>query len=217
MLVVKHRDASVRWSSFAFLANASTMVVVAWTSNTFYATHERGWVPYQADKLAVLVVALLSPEFATGVVSIAAFAGAAVVHYLRLPSALKTPDFNEPWTTVVYAVAALGLLWLQMRRRNAEWAMIRMQADKAAMERFARSAMAVRHLANTPLQTIELTRAHIQKSHPELNADLDRMGRALAGLRDLNAILRDYEEKASWTSSDESFDARVRLRMSSND
>jgi hypothetical protein len=211
VLVVGRRRTSVRWSSVAFLANAVAINVFLWVVNTRYAVDVPALVPYQPNKLGALIVAVLAPELWVGVLTILLYTGSAVVHHLLLPAALEANALGEPWASAIYGAIALALLCLQLRHRKADWAAIGLQSERAAMEQLAASAMAIRDLANTPLQTVELTTATLSRKHPGLRPEFDRIARALERMRELNAILLQYEFRVAWKNTDESFDPRERL------
>jgi hypothetical protein len=52
----------------------------------------------------------------------------------------------------------------------------------------------VRDLANTPLQTVELSVAMLRRQAPHLGSIIDRIERALDRLRLLSTTLSQYEE-----------------------
>jgi hypothetical protein len=213
-MVIARRRISVTGSSVLFLVNSIVIAAALWITDTAYAAYVPGWVPYQASKLGVLVVALLSPELWVGIVSFVLYAGSAVLHD-ALFAATRGRTFGEPWSMVIYGVFALALLWLTHRRRAAEWRAIGAEANAEGMRRLAKSTMAISDLCNTPLQTIELAAALLRRAHPGLDTELGRVDRALARLRELNAILLEYRSEAedAWSRDDEAFDARERLRQ----
>jgi hypothetical protein len=211
-LIARRRRASVLESSITFLVNIAAIVAFLWIADTHYAQAAPAWVPYQTSKLGVLVTALLAPELWVGALSIAAMAGSAIVHNQLLAPDLRARAFGEPWPMVAFGLFALALLAHQSRRRAVEGENIRMLADAAATERFARSAVAIRDLANTPLQTIELSNAVLLLEHPELEPQLERITHALGRMRELNAILREYELHVAGPLVAESFDPLERLR-----
>ena len=58
--------------------------------------------------------------------------------------------------------------------------------------------MALRDLANTPVQTLELVRQRLLTDDPQLRIQTERMGRALERLRRLNDILAPYQSAVVW-------------------
>ena len=71
-------------------------------------------------------------------------------------------------------------------------------SEKVALERVARVSMALRDLANTPVQTLELVRQRLLTDDPQLSVQTERMGRALERLRRLNDLLAPYQSAVVW-------------------
>jgi hypothetical protein len=77
----------------------------------------------------------------------------------------------------------------------------------------ARAFLAVRDLANTPLQTITSATAALRAQLPEAQrATLDRIDRALAQLHELAAVLREHEQHMDWKPGEEAIDSLQHLR-----
>jgi hypothetical protein len=74
------------------------------------------------------------------------------------------------------------------------------------IEELARMSLAVRDLANTPLQTLELTLELLRRSDADPTI-VERLSRSLQRLRRLNELLASYEQDVVWTARQESFDA----------
>jgi hypothetical protein len=82
------------------------------------------------------------------------------------------------------------------------------------MQASARKFLAVKDMANTPLQTIEANVALLARI-PGARAYADRIGRALEPLRAWQRILVDESSRLTWTPNDESFDALAVLNKES--
>ena len=113
---------STRASSLAFLLNSLTVAVFLWIANSYFAARAVHWVPYQANKLAVLVVVLLSPKLWVGGVSIALYAGGTLVTLSAPRSLQQGRAGQEPGAMVAYSLFAAVSFGHQDRRRSAEWA-----------------------------------------------------------------------------------------------
>jgi hypothetical protein len=111
----------------------------------------------------------------------------------------------------VFGAFGLAFLYTQLRGRTMQVEVIRARAEAAALERLAESLLAVRDLANTPLQTIGASAAVLRKKHPELAGTLDRIDRALERLHELSRILERDETSVDWSRRHEAFDAHQRL------
>jgi hypothetical protein len=175
-------------SSSAFLVNTVAITAMLWVTDTSYATTAH-WVPYQSTKLGALTVALLAPELWAGVLSLLAFIGSALLHYHWLPPNLRANVFGEPGSTVAFGVFAMAVYAAQLSRHRLDRDRLKARADADSLERLNMSYSAIRDLANTPLQTIELSVALLRKQHPDLAARLQPIDRSLAQLQKLNQIL----------------------------
>jgi len=164
------------------------------------------WIPFHGPKLAVLGVALLAPSLWLGCTLIALFAvETGVLAVLFNVAGRSDVVSGEPWITLVYALIALGLLIDRVRRQRTEEAAVRAQARADEMARLARVALAVRDLANTPLQTLH-SNVVLLRRHPDDERAMARINRAILRLSELNRVLARWDVSARWERGDESFD-----------
>jgi hypothetical protein len=214
LLLQRHRPTR-GGAAAAFLVNTASIVAMLCFCNARWATLGAHWAPFQANKLGALTVALLTPELAVGVVSIAAYAGAAVIQFALLePSLRASLARGEPMVTCIFAAFGVVMLVMSARRFALERRIVEQQREAAALEELARAFLAVRDFANTPLQTIESAAAVARMLHPEARPQLDQIERALARLRKLNQLLSRHEAHVRWREGDESFDAATQLEDS---
>jgi type III secretory pathway component EscS len=207
-LLVLGPKSSLRDSTLAFLANMVAVAVFLWIANTAYARAVGPRFHYESTKLATLGTAFLAPSIWSGILTIAALAGAALVHVHTLPADLRANLYAEPFALAVYGGFGIALLTFCHKRRCFEWAMVRAQVEAAAMERLARTAMAIGDLANTPLQTIDLAVELLKRDVGDRARHYRRIDRALLRLRDLNAILARHEARLHPPRAFAGFDAR---------
>jgi hypothetical protein len=178
-----------------------------WFSNEQYAAEASRWVPFQANKLGVLTVGLLTPELWVGLASIAAYALSAVVQWqLFDPEVHARAAVGEPIAMLAYTLFGVGVLIQASRRFRMEQDLLRVQHEAASLERLARTLLAVRDYANTPLQTLVMTTELLSAKHPELSTELQLQERALNRLRRLSTLLAPYESQVQWTKGDASLD-----------
>jgi hypothetical protein len=202
------------WLSLvAFAATLAPFLVTFWFADQRLETIGHPWVPFLRHKLAAFVIALLAPgEVLVGGVMIVLIAAATVAEYyvgeLRFSQYMPR---EEPWFTVIICFVALVLLVHRVHRFGVERQLIRAQSDAARVRQVARLSLAVRDLANTPLQTLEIGIALLRRgvNTPELE---ERMARALDRLRELNRVMSGYEGDTTWQKEDESFDPLNVLR-----
>jgi hypothetical protein len=207
LLVVRRHTVTVRFASRAFVVNSAAVVVMLWIVHPYLA-HTVGFSPFLATKLGAVASGFLAPSRWSGVIAIVGFAGSASVQHL-----LFDPErtAGEPWTTLVYGAAGLALLFHLQHMRRMEREMVHARVEQRALEDLARRLMAMRDLANTPLQTIELTVGNLRERAPEHAAALDRIERALERLRGIRGFLSGLEDGERWSSGAESFDVRQQL------
>jgi len=212
-LFVRREHPSVRAGNAVFLVNAALIISTLWLTNIAYAHSGRIWVPFEANKLGMITVAMIAPELWVGLVGIAAYAGAVYVQMATIDAASRTHfALAEPWATTVIALFSTVFLFHHLRRTALERELARVKAEAAAMQRAARFVVAVRDLSNTPLQTIALATALAKDRHPDLEPILARVERSLTRLSELDQLLREEERRAHWTRDQESFDAADTLR-----
>ncbi len=207
---------TVHGASFAFLANSALVAIGLWFSNEQYASQASHWVPFQANKLGVLTVGLLTPELWVGLSSIAAYALTAIVQwYMFGPEVHARAAVGEPIAMLAYTLFGVGVLIQASRGFRIEQNLLRVQHEAASLERLARTLLAVRDYANTPLQTLVMTTELLSARHPELAPELRLQERALQRLRRLSALLTPYESQVQWTDSDASVDLERMLSQDS--
>jgi hypothetical protein len=198
-----------REASLAFLAVTCVVATGLWLSNMQFAEQAERWVPFQANKLGVLTVALLTPELGVGLLSIAIYTGSALLQWQLFDQATRArAAVGEPWAMIAYATFALVLLVQAVRRFGLERALVQSRRDAAALEQRARTLLAIRDFANTPLQTLESVVDLIALRHPAQAGEIEPARRALERLRQLNRILSEHDSRIEWRPGDESLDLR---------
>jgi hypothetical protein len=185
-LVAARRRPDLRLGAAAFLLNAASVSVALWLSHPDDQASGQIWRPFEANRLGALTVALLSPGRAIGLLAIVGYVAAVLVQYHLLPhSARQQLPMEEPWATIVYGIFAVVLLNYRLRGLALARDVARRCAEAAALERLAQASLALRDLANTPLQTLGLSLAILRARQPALAPVLDRMERALHRLQAL--------------------------------
>jgi len=207
------RDRTTRLeAAVLFSINTAAIVVMLWIDNTHWVTLGPRWAPFQANKLGAITVGLLTPEIAVGVASIVAYAGSAIVQWMLWGAAERAVlARGEPVPTCIFAAFGLVLLVFAARRYALERRLVAEAKEAAALEELARTLLAVRDFANTPLQTIEAAMTLARLKHPEAHEPLARIEHALERLRGLNRVLAHHEQHIRWEKGAESFDALEEL------
>jgi hypothetical protein len=196
-LYARRKQPSLLLGSLAFTVSNAVVLAALWGTDTRLA-HSAHWDPFDAQKLGALTVAMLAPPSAwVGVLNIAGFTLAPMVEVFSWPHAVRAALPPEvPFASIAYGVFAIGVLALQLRRLAREYREAQHQAQAATTQRFATMVLALRDLANSPLQTIELTLARLRAGgdpHPEATA---RLHRACGKLIQIARVLEDADSDA---------------------
>jgi hypothetical protein len=191
---------SRRRSAAIFLLVLVPTVVMTWLVDDARAAHSASWVPYEPNKLSALTLAIIAPPgWSTGIVGILMFVGSALVHHFTWADAIRPRiSAGEPMGIIAYGVFALVVLGFKQRGNSLRGELENARAEKVAIERVARVSMALRDLANTPVQTLELVRQKLLTRDPQITVQTERMGRALERLERLNDILGPYQSAVVW-------------------
>jgi hypothetical protein len=207
VLIARRRDPTIRLSSAIFILNNAVIIWALWITAGVYATAPERWIPFQANKLGTLAAAVLAPGLATGIATIAGYAGMAIVRYLTLPADLqhRLPT-GEPWVIVIHFVFASAMLVYRVHSISLARRVLRMRTEAIATQRLARAFLALRDFTNTPLQTIELATALARRRCAEVTPLFDRIQRSLDRLFRLNHAFTAYDAQVEWTDEDTSPD-----------
>lgn len=209
ILLIRRQSATVRLGSAVFMVNTAVLLVGLWITSGYWAASGSAWTPFQANKLGALAVAMLAPQLAVGLVSIAGFTAIALGKFYFLdPEIQRGFPVGEPWLILIYALFAGVLLAYRVRGLAIEREMLRVQAEAAASDRLARTFLRLSDYANTPIQTIafatELLRA---RNRDDLMPVLDRLTRAVERLRELSEALTRHQKAHHWSPGEESLDS----------
>jgi hypothetical protein len=208
VVVVWRRRPSVRLGSIIYLLNSSAVVMALSFTSGAYAESGRPWVPFQADKLGMLTSALLAPEGWVAVLSISAHTGSCLIRLATFSAAARSRMvIGEPSATLVIAIFALVLLAYRLKTLALEREIARAHAEVTTTHALMKVLLAVRDLANSPLQTIAFAAMTTRQRHPDLEPVMRLVDRALDRLRELDERLRQHEGAVDWSRTDESFDA----------
>jgi hypothetical protein len=179
--------------TFGFCAINAAILAALWRTDARLIYTLRSWTPFEAQRLGALTVALLTPPRAwVGVANIAAFTLVPIVEVAAWDSGVRgTLSPAAPFASLTYGLFACGLLALQLRRLAVEQRDAQRLARGAAVERFAGLLLAVRDLANTPLQIIELTVARVGRGETLDARATERLRRACERLIAIAHILEE--------------------------
>jgi hypothetical protein len=213
-LVARRQRPTTRIGSAAFLLMTASLLVAIWVTQSRLVARGLPWQPFQGEKLGAVGVALIAPaEPWVGATCILSYGVTAVAQYFTFPDAVRARlPVGEPGMTVLYALIAIGVLAQRVHAARSEQRRLAAEAEAAAIEQLARAVIALRDLANTPLQTLELAVGLLRRQHPEATALTGPMERALVRLRELNRLAAAHESGVRWRPGEESFDPLAQLQ-----
>jgi hypothetical protein len=91
------------------------------------------------------------------------------------------------------------------------------ESEARALQRLARMALAVKDMANTPLQTLESSVDMLERDLvPAQKNSLARIRRSARRLRQLDRMLDPYVAQVHWSNEDESFDPLAVIERTGN-
>jgi hypothetical protein len=208
-MIVHRRPPRVAAGNAIFLLSLVPTAVMVWLIDTGRAAEGLRWVPYEPTKLSAVYLALIAPPTLwVGATAILMFIGSGFAHHVVLGDAIRGRMASvEPWGLIAYGAFALVLLLFQHRRHVLQLELEHERSERLALEKIADVALALRDLANTPTQTIELIRHELSR-HDERTAVLaQHMRRSLDQLVRLSELLSRYAHAVTWTRRPTSFDA----------
>jgi hypothetical protein len=204
-LVIRRETVSQAFLTAIMLVVVVPLFVVVWMAQAERTSAGLVWSLFLGEKVVVLAI----PELALqplwlGFVLIVGFVLETVIQTAGLRGSL-TP--GEPWMTMAVGGVAMLLLLHRMQRLAAERAAARSLGHAEALARLTRTLLAIRDLANTPLQTLEWSAKLLRAPNVDVARVAARMDRALERLRTLRTLLDRYEPELAWQDGDESLDS----------
>jgi hypothetical protein len=160
------------------------------------------------ENVVSLLLAALTPPSATfTILLICAFTlqGIALYSVGGIPI-VRAAENLQPWTSALIGLSAVGLALYRAHRQREEVRLIVARERATALERLTRSFLAIRDIANTPLQTLEVSLSLLTARHPEDRDLASTMQRSVVRLRDLNHVLASEAPELVGTAGEESFD-----------
>jgi hypothetical protein len=157
---------------------------------------------------SVVWAVVAPPNVAVSAAVIVAFSSQSLILFWWGGIPLDRPITRmEPWTTLFVGFGSLLLAFYRAHRQRGEVRMIVAAERATALAQLARAFLAVRDLANTPLQTIEVALALLSERYPAAGELTIKIEHSLIRLRDLNEVLANKAAETEWRSGDESFDS----------
>lgn len=171
----------------AFLAVVAS-AIVAMTVNQHLLAESRRLFPFMGHKAMLVAIALIARSRSLGLIAIGAVTLAGTLQALASGGTTAAVG-SEPLLTCLFAVIAVVMLLLRSRGHSAERALVLARADTTAAQHLASTFLAIRDLANTPLQTLVLAIGVLERRHGTESELVGGMKRALEQLQRLNEVL----------------------------
>jgi hypothetical protein len=179
-------------SDAAFLLIALMYLPIFWLAEFQGAALGLLREPLLGHKIVILGMALLAPSSLwLGAGLIAGFA----VHGAVLLAALRAEGYRlvgmdaEPWVTGLFGAVSIAYLVSRATRRAMMQRLAHMRAEALANQRLAQLFLDLRDRANTPLQTLEMGTALLERRLPVERQVLAALRAAVARLREISATL----------------------------
>jgi hypothetical protein len=203
--------ATVRLAASIFLLNNVGIVSSLWVTSGYYSQGLASWMPFQANKLGALIVAVIAPDLLAGLLSIGLFIGTALARAWTLSAAASLAPLLaiEVWTLLIFGIFGAVLLVYRTRSDHLRDDLVDTQAKSQALGAVAQRLLAISDLANTPLQILELNVPLLKDAKP--GESLLRVERAVGTLRRWHRLLDREAAQLTWSSEEESFDAQAVL------
>ncbi|MGZ3449933.1 MAG: hypothetical protein ACXVEF_10075 [Polyangiales bacterium] len=200
-----------RLAAIVFVVNAACLSFAMFMRDPLYARVPH-WVPFQEAKLACIAAALLAPGIWSAFAGIGVHLASTLLVVATLDPRVRATIAFEPTGSIAFAIVGGVIAFHRQRRLALERDVTAAYADVRAADRLARTILAVRDLANTPIQTIELCSELLRLQGTQAPPSVyDRLARATERLRALSRLLLEYEEAMDWQSADTALDAEAVL------
>jgi hypothetical protein len=160
-----------------------------WLSESTAAASGRPWSPFVGHKLVLSCIAILIPGppwFGGLMLALFGIEEVALWRTLGL-SERAMVAVDEPWASIAHFVVVVVLYGYRVLHWRLERERAQEHAEAEAFQAKARAFLAARDLANTPIQSLVIGVALLERRTP-LDPVLKGMRGALARLRTLNSL-----------------------------
>ncbi len=181
-------------ATLLFALNLVPVYAALWISEAVLASRGTLWVPFQPHGLSSLTIAILTPPIRrVGVPTILLPAILAALQFETFSGdqqALLPPNsLYEPWVSAIFAEV---LYFYKLHTfRIADFAAAR-ETEAQLMRKTTRTILAIKDLANSPIQSLTVDAEILKELHPEDSPVARRIGKSAFQLRQLNRILDEY-------------------------
>ena len=207
LIVLWRRRDKLSFQTIQITIVALTLAVFPyiWISQAAFANSENPWIPFYGFQVAALVIAGF--RYGNGVrlnaFLLAAITIEAAVFWWRfhLGSERLLAQSGYIWTVLLTGFCAATLLLARYLYERTLRRLIAVEARAATAEMAARAFLSVRDRANSPLQTLGIGLALLQRQQPE-SAISDALLKAFKKLVDLHEIFNSEKAKIDWSEAE---------------
>jgi hypothetical protein len=207
LIVLLHRRDKLSFQTIQITIIALTLAVFPyiWISQAAYANSGNPWIPFYGFQVAALVIA--GYRYGNGVrlnaFLLAAITIEAAVFWwcFHLGSEPLLAQSGYIWTVLLTGFCAATLLVARYLYERTLRRLIEVEALAATAEMAARAFLSVRDRANSPLQTLGIGLALLQRQQPE-SAISDALRKAYKKLVDLHETFNSGKAKIDWIEAE---------------
>jgi hypothetical protein len=178
-------------SSVVFAVSLFPAYWILWSSDAALAVRHESWVPFQPHELACLAIAIMAPKVRwIGIPAILAVPLLATTQYFGLtPEQVDWLPVRPLLAPIAFAAFAVVLYLFRLRGLRVAELAARKEAEARMMTELTRKIMAIKDLANSPVQALIVDAELLKARHPDDPALARRIRKATRQLEELNHIL----------------------------
>jgi len=200
-----------RFASFVFLSAVVPVYGLLWAMNGFLMAQGKFWEPFQPHELSSLTIAILAPPYRSiGVLAILLFPILAGLQFFSFtPEQLALIPSSPLFAPIAFGVFALVLYFYRLQGLKIAG----VAAEVRMMKKLTRSILAIKDLANSPIQALIIDAELLQRKHPEAAAIAERIEISATKLGKLNHVLDSYGRESKHHNGHVSFDSKATLEL----
>lgn len=212
-LLVTRSRRSIRGAVVAFLVLYAPFPVLLWLGQDAMVERGMPWAPFTGHKLVMIALAVMMPGPAIWPAALVLLTTALALLQFFVGGLASAENAwgGEPWITVLYGGIAIFLVAFRAQHRTIAQQYAKARAQTDALTEMGRFFLALRDLQNTPIQTLEIDTAILERRHPESATAIKRMRRSIAELRDISRRLAKYDRIVQWETDSDRFDPDAAL------
>jgi hypothetical protein len=168
-LLVRRRRPSERVALTTFLVlYFFSLSFASWGSVLVFSVH-RPYAPFGPYEVMMVMVSLVVATRFWVAIALVLSTGAnaiAVYFFVHMGAHKEIVPLAEPWSMLVFQLLAIGLVMMREQRRVASVRLFRAEWELVAMHREAGLFLALRDQLGSPLQSLVLYTAQLERTHP---------------------------------------------------